>query len=224
MSTASSSQFPRRTSPPIARYPRLRQGLARVWRAGLSRVGCRRRQGRQAHLVPARGEAEAERDRGVRLDHLQVARGTRQDQRQGDGGSAPGENDGPKNDAVRRQADDLWRVCESGEGVGSPLGPHRRAPAVPPADGCTETAGKLPKFAACRNLISPYTLQYKVRGADARSRQGLGRHPGDPQPARGRHGVSRLWPGNDRRRPAAWRLLTAAAAMRCGSTIRPASR
>ena len=39
---------------------------------------------------PQQREAEAERDRGVLLDHLQIARAARQDQRQGDEGSAAG--------------------------------------------------------------------------------------------------------------------------------------
>src|SRR5258708_37671253 len=45
-----------------------RQGLARAWRAGLPRMGGRRRQGRQAHLVPAQRQAQGKRDGGVLLD------------------------------------------------------------------------------------------------------------------------------------------------------------
>src|SRR5437867_4181627 len=52
------------------------------------------------------------------MDHLQVARAARQDQRQGDGRPTAQVADGSDGDAVRRQADDLWRVREPGEGVG----------------------------------------------------------------------------------------------------------
>jgi len=48
----------------------------------------------------------------------------RQDQRQGDVGSAAEVDDGWQSNAVRRQADDLWRLCQPGEGVsgrGTPL-------------------------------------------------------------------------------------------------------
>src|SRR4249919_2208539 len=79
-------------------------------------MGRRRRQGRQAHLVPAQRQAEAGRNGGVRLDHLQVARPARQDQRQGDGGPAAQRDDG-RAAAVRRQANDLWRLRESGESI-----------------------------------------------------------------------------------------------------------
>src|SRR6185369_17229730 len=50
------------------------------------------------------------------MDHLQVARPARQDQRQGDGGPAAQRDDGGAT-AVRRQAADLWRLRKPGESV-----------------------------------------------------------------------------------------------------------
>src|SRR6478752_9471038 len=94
-----------------------RQGLARAWRAGLPRMGGRGRQGRKAHLVSAQRQAQAGRDGRVLLDHLQVARAARPRQRQGDGRQAAGRHDGHQIAAVRRQADDLWRVRKPREGV-----------------------------------------------------------------------------------------------------------
>src|SRR6267154_1088521 len=95
-----------------------RQDLARIWCSGLSRMGRRGRQSRQTHLVPAQRQAEAGRNRGVFLDRLQIARATRQDQRQGDGRRAAQVHDGSEVAAVRCQADDLWRVRGPGEGLG----------------------------------------------------------------------------------------------------------
>src|SRR3979409_2178690 len=80
-------------------------------------MGSRGRQGREAHLVPAQRQAQAWRDRGVLLDHLQVARATRPRQRQGDGRQAAGGHDGHEVAAGRRQADDLWRLRKPREGV-----------------------------------------------------------------------------------------------------------
>src|ERR1700687_5409070 len=93
------------------------QDLARAWRAGLPRMGGRGRQGRKAHLVPAQRQAQARRDRDLLLDHLQVARATRSRQRQGNGRQAAGRHDGHQVAAVRRQADDLWRLRKPREGV-----------------------------------------------------------------------------------------------------------
>src|SRR5262249_31304927 len=50
-----------------------RQDLARIRRAGLPRVGRRRRQAGQVDLVSAKREAEIRRNRRVRLDHVQDA-------------------------------------------------------------------------------------------------------------------------------------------------------
>src|ERR1700687_87461 len=93
------------------------QDLARAWRAGLPRMGGRGRQGRKAHLVPAQRQAQARRDRDLLLDHLQVARATRSRQRQGNGRQAAGRHNGREVAAVRRQADDLWRLRKPREGV-----------------------------------------------------------------------------------------------------------
>src|SRR6266403_3531177 len=103
-----------------------RQGLARAWRAGLPGMGGRGRQGRKAHLVSAQRQAQAGRDGGVLLDHLQIAGAARPRQRLGDGGQTAYRHDGHKVPAVRRQAHDLWRVRESREGVKG-LRPQRRA-------------------------------------------------------------------------------------------------
>src|SRR4030081_3438611 len=80
-------------------------------------MGSRGRQGREAHLVPAQRQAQARRNRGVLLDHLQVAGATRPRQRQSDGGQAAGGHDGHEVAAVRRQADDLWPLRKPRAGV-----------------------------------------------------------------------------------------------------------
>ncbi len=67
---------------------------------------------------PQSVKLKPERNRRVRLDHLQVARPARPDQRQGDGRIlvlSPTMK--PNTDAVRRQADDLWRLRQPGEGL-----------------------------------------------------------------------------------------------------------
>src|SRR5262249_53239049 len=134
----------------------LRQGLARAWRARLPRMGRRRRQGRQVDLVSARREEEAQRDRGILLDHLQVARRARQGQRQGDGRPAVEGRDGCEQRAVRRQADDLWRLRKPRDclalGDFNPLARKRLT-----------QRRKRRKIAACIYFVCPYTLQYKVR-------------------------------------------------------------
>jgi hypothetical protein len=57
-----------------------------------------------------RGQVQAQRDRGFLMDRVQIARTSRPRQRQSDEGCAPGRDDGPQVDAVRRQAHDLWRL------------------------------------------------------------------------------------------------------------------
>src|SRR2546423_921706 len=69
----------------------------------------RRREDGEMDLVSPQRQDEEERDRGVLLHHLQVARRPRQMPRQGDEGPAPRQDDEPEGDAVRRQAHDLWR-------------------------------------------------------------------------------------------------------------------
>ena len=58
----------------------------------------------------AQRQTKAQRDRGVFLHRVQVQGGPRSCDRQGDEGQAPGRNDGPKGDALRRQAHDLRRL------------------------------------------------------------------------------------------------------------------
>src|SRR5258708_29993814 len=65
----------------------------------------------ESSLVPAQRQAQAGRDGGVLLDHLQIPRAARPRQRQGDGRQAAYRHDGHKVAAVRRQAHDLWRGC-----------------------------------------------------------------------------------------------------------------
>ena len=76
------------------------EGLAGAWRAGVLRKRRRRRAVRQAHLVSAQREAQARRDGGVLLDHLQVARASRQGDGQGDEGPAHRQDDA----AARRRS------------------------------------------------------------------------------------------------------------------------
>src|SRR5437764_6097305 len=85
-------------------------GVARARRARVSRMRRRRREDGEADLVPARREDEEERDRGVLLHRLQLARRPRQVPRQGDEGPAARRDDEPEGDAVRRQAHDLRRL------------------------------------------------------------------------------------------------------------------
>src|SRR5438105_5191078 len=113
------------------------QGLARIWRAGLPRMDRRGRQGRKAHLVSAQRQAQAGRDRSVLLDHLQVARATRPRERQGDGRQAAGGHDGHQVAAVRRQADDLWRLRKPRRSV-SLLTPRRQGNLLA-VDGAPDT-------------------------------------------------------------------------------------
>jgi uncharacterized protein YndB with AHSA1/START domain len=75
--------------------------LARAWRARVTRMHRRRWQGRQADLVPAQCEAQAE--------HLQIARPSRPRQRQGHEGQADRRH-GPQVNAVRCKAHDLRRL------------------------------------------------------------------------------------------------------------------
>src|SRR5262245_15348947 len=71
----------------------------------------------QVDVVSAERQVEAERDGGVRLHPLQVARPSRQGQRQGDEGQAV-RGDGCEIDAFRRQTHDLRRLQGDGRGVG----------------------------------------------------------------------------------------------------------
>src|SRR5438067_5648807 len=69
----------------------------------------------QAHFVSARGEAEARRDGVVLLHRVPLARRARPRECEGDEGQAPGEDDGPEDSALRRQADVLGRVQGDGQ-------------------------------------------------------------------------------------------------------------
>src|SRR5262249_22493000 len=86
-----------------------RQGLARVWRAGIPRVRGRRSADPVGHAVPEAGEAEARRGRRDVLDRLQVARPPRQDPAQKQAGQAP-RRAGPEDHAIRCQAHVIWWV------------------------------------------------------------------------------------------------------------------
>src|SRR2546423_10482218 len=89
----------------------------------------RRREDGEMDLVSPQRQDEEERDRGVLLHHLQVARRPRQMPRQGDEGSAARQDDEPEGDAVRRQAHDLWR----GQGDRGGVTPDVSPPALPSA-------------------------------------------------------------------------------------------
>src|SRR5882724_7979325 len=69
-------------------------------------------------VVPAQRQAQAERDRDLLVDRLQVARAPRSRQREGHEGPATGEDDESAGDALRRQAHDLRRVQISSQFVG----------------------------------------------------------------------------------------------------------
>src|SRR6185295_9248108 len=64
------------------------QGVARARRASIPRMRRRRREGRKAHLVSAQREDEEQRNGGVLLHRLQVARRPRPRAGQGDEGQA----------------------------------------------------------------------------------------------------------------------------------------
>src|ERR1700687_2241865 len=85
-----------------------------IWRPRIQGVDQRRREGREAHLLPAERQAQAGRNRGVLLHRVQVARASRSNQRQGHEGPAAGRHDGSEVDAFRRQAPDLRRIQETG--------------------------------------------------------------------------------------------------------------
>src|SRR5262245_6348397 len=89
-------------------------------------------EGWQADLVSAQREDEAERDRGVLLDHLQVARASRPGERQGNEGQADRWN-GPEGHAIRWQAHDLWGLQDNRRGLNLRSRPYktRRARAQP---------------------------------------------------------------------------------------------
>jgi EmrB/QacA subfamily drug resistance transporter len=86
-----------------------RQGVDGIRRARIRGVHRRRREARQAHLVSAEREAEGRRDRGLLVDHLQVAQAPRHRERQGHGRPAH-RVDGPEDHALRCEADDLRRL------------------------------------------------------------------------------------------------------------------
>src|SRR5881396_465625 len=78
---------------------------------------CRRREARQGHVVPASGSIERRRDRRVLVHRLQLARGPRPHQREGDGRPANERHDGPEGPAVRRHANVLGRVQDDRRGL-----------------------------------------------------------------------------------------------------------
>jgi uncharacterized protein YbaA (DUF1428 family) len=112
---------PKKKLAAYAAVEEVRQGLARIRRAGLPRMGRRRRQGRQAHLVPAQRQAEA----GETVVFAWI---TYKSRAQRDKINAKVMADPRLKSmmdriaaAVRQQADDLWRVRQLGKGVG----PHQ---------------------------------------------------------------------------------------------------
>src|SRR5262245_39586627 len=60
--------------------------------------------------VSASAQAETRRDRGVRLDRVQITRRSRSGQRQGDEGPAYSEDDGSEEAILRREAHGLRRL------------------------------------------------------------------------------------------------------------------
>ena len=111
-------------------YRRMARKAGKVWmehgalqyRAAIYGMRCRRREVGQGDVVSAKRETQGRRNRGVRVDRLQVAQASRQRQRQGDGGQAPGPPDGSKSSTVRWHADVLGWV----QGLGRVLKHHGR--------------------------------------------------------------------------------------------------
>ena len=102
----------------LAAYRRMAQKAGKVWKeygaleykewiSDDVKVG-------QAHLVPAERQAQARRNRGLRVHRVQVARASRSGEQEGHEGPAAGRHDGSEVDAFRRQAPDLRRVQEAG--------------------------------------------------------------------------------------------------------------
>ena len=97
----------------IDAYKRMARKAGKIWRehGALEYIECVADDVKPGKdLVPAGGEAQARRGRGVLVDRLQVARATRDRINQGDEGPAAGRHDGPEEAALRRQADDLRRL------------------------------------------------------------------------------------------------------------------
>jgi hypothetical protein len=68
----------------------------------------------QSEMVSKRSETKMGQDGGFLVDRVQVARASRQRERQGDKRSANGQDDEDEKDAVRHEAHGLWRLQAHG--------------------------------------------------------------------------------------------------------------